>query len=65
MFDLLPTEMQIRFRKSLLKAKEILFKNKFIEVGIISTLNNEIELQMTIIFTNISDNSLTIDEVEF
>ena len=63
MFDLLPTEMQIRLRKSLLKSKEILFKNKFVEVGIISTLNNEIELQMTIIFTNISDNSFTLDKV--
>ena len=32
--------MQIRFRKSLLKPKEILFKNRHIELGVITSLSN-------------------------
>ena len=41
-FDALSKESQIRVRRCLLKSKEVLYKNKIIEVGIITTQTGDI-----------------------
>jgi len=41
-FDALSKESQIRLRKCLLKSKEVLYKNRLLEVGMISALVGDI-----------------------
>jgi hypothetical protein len=41
-FDALSKESQIRLRRCLFKSKEVLYKDKVVEIGIISTLTGDI-----------------------
>ena len=64
-YDLLASELRVRFRKSLIKAKEILFKDKSLQIGVLTSLHNDIEIDMTIIYTNLSESTIVFKEIDY
>lgn len=52
-------------RKSLFKSKEVLFKNSTLEVGTITSINNAIEIDVTLIITNLSTTRLSLIQIKW
>jgi hypothetical protein len=52
-------------KKCILKSKDVLYKSKQIEVGVISSLSNDIELDLTVIIINLSERNIVLQELKF